>query len=44
MYVTKRGGGGLNVNLKKKHRELDYAISNQYWVCIFEEMGWDNCF
>ena len=24
---------------KKKHREQDYAISNQIWVCKFEEIG-----
>ena len=37
-----RGGGGvLNVTLEKKHREQIYAISNQHWVCKFEEMGLD---
>ena len=41
MYVTEGRGGGLNATLKKKHREQDYAISNQHWVCKFEEMGWD---
>ena len=41
MYVSKGGRGRVNVTLKKKHREQDYAISNQHWVCKFEEMGWD---
>ena len=36
------GGGGGLTRLLKKHREQDYAISNQqHWVCKFEEMGWD---
>ena len=24
--------------IKKKHREQDYAISNQHWVCKFDGM------
>ena len=32
MYVTKGGGA---------YREQDYAISNQHWVCEFEEIGWN---
>ena len=34
------GGGGGKRDLKK-HREQNYAISSQHWVCKFEEMGWD---
>ena len=41
MYVAKGGGGGAKRDFEKKHREQDYAISNQHWVCKFEEMGWD---
>ena len=45
MYVTKGGGGerggGGKRDFEKKNREQDYAIPNQYWVCKFEEMGWD---
>ena len=42
MYVHVCDYGGINTTLKKKkHREQDYAISNQHWVCKFEEMGWD---
>ena len=41
MYVTK--GGGVNATLTKKHRVQYYAvaISNQHWVCKFEERGWN---
>ena len=37
------GGGGVEGkrDFEKKNREQDYAISNQYWVCKFVEMGWD---
>ena len=34
--------GGVKSDFEKKnHREQDYAISNQHWVCKFEEMAWD---
>ena len=39
MYLT--GGGGGIRNFKRRKRDQDYAISNQHWVCKFEEIGWD---
>ena len=42
MYVTKGGGGWDKRDFEKNnHREQDYAISKQYWVCKLEEMGLD---
>ena len=37
MYVTKLGWG---VNATSKKGEQDNAISNQHWVCKFEEIGY----
>ena len=41
MNLEKFVGGGLIATLNKKYREQEYAISNQHWVCKFEEMGWE---
>ena len=41
MYVTKEG---VKRDFeKKKHREQEYAISNQHRVCKLEEIGRDMC-
>ena len=39
MYVSDWGGGGKR-DFERKNRDRDYAISNQHWVCKFEEMGY----
>ena len=36
-----KGGGGVNVTLKKKHKEQAYPISNHHWVCKFEKIEWN---
>ena len=41
MWVCEFGGGGKRDFEKKAHSEQDFAISNQYLVCKFAEMGQD---